>query len=338
MTRPRVLLLCGGRSDEHEVSLASARSVLVAAGARFAVTPLVIARDGRLLPPSASAQSLASGNSAGLVAELVGGLERLEPAAFDVVLPLLHGPFGEDGSVQGLLKIMGLPFVGSDVLGSAVGMDKGMMKAVFAAHGLPQLPHRVVTRSAWQSRPQEVLEELKALPYPLFVKPANLGSSVGISRAEDESELWQALGEAARFDRRIIVEQGLTGARELEVGVLGNDQPETSVVGEIEFKGAFYDYDSKYTEGEAALLIPAPVPDEVATRAQELALAAFRAIDASGLARVDFFLREGTLYLNEINTMPGFTTTSMYPKLWAASGVPYEALIARLVELALEPR
>jgi D-alanine-D-alanine ligase len=338
VTRPRVLLLCGGRSDEHEVSLASARSVLAAAGGRFMVTPLVIARDGRLLPPGTSAQALASGNSAGLAAEPGGGLERLEPATFDVVLPLLHGPFGEDGSVQGLLKIMGLPFVGSDVLGSAVGMDKGMMKAVFAAHGLPQLPHRVVTRTSWQTQPREVLKQLAALPYPLFVKPANLGSSVGISRAENNAELRQALDEAARFDRRIIVEQGLTGARELEVGVLGNDQPETSVVGEINFKGAFYDYSSKYTEGEAALLIPAPVPDEVAAYAQELALAAFRAVDAAGLARVDFFVHEGTLYLNEINTMPGFTTTSMYPKLWEASGVPYEALIARLVELALEPR
>jgi D-alanine-D-alanine ligase len=338
VSRPRVLLLCGGRSDEHEVSLSSARSVLAAAGARFVVTPLVIARDGRLLPSGTSAQALASGNSAGLAAEPAGGLERLEPAAFDVVLPLLHGPFGEDGSVQGLLKIMGLPFVGSDVLGSAVGMDKGMMKAVFAAYGLPQLPHRVVSRSAWKSRPEEVLAELKALPYPVFVKPANLGSSVGISRAENDAELRQALGEAARYDRRIIVERGLTGARELEVGVLGNDRPETSVVGEIDFKGTFYDYDSKYTEGEAALLIPAPIPDEVAARAQELALAAFSAIDAAGLARVDFFLHEGTLYLNEINTMPGFTTTSMYPKLWEASGVPYEALIARLVELALETR
>jgi len=336
MTRPRVLLLCGGRSDEHEVSLASARSVLAAAGRAFEVTPLVIARDGRLLSAEGSARVLRGSKSG--VAARAGGLERLEPAAFDVVLPLLHGPYGEDGSVQGLLKIMGLPFVGSDVLGSAVGMDKGMMKAVFAAHGLPQVPHRVVTRAAWRERPEEVLERLEALPYPLFVKPANLGSSVGITRAETRAELSAALTEAARFDRRVIVEQGLVGARELEVGVLGNDRPETSVVGEVRFEGTFYDYGSKYTEGKAELLIPAEVPAAVSERCRELALAAFGTLDAAGLARVDFFLHGGALYLNEINTMPGFTSTSMYPKLWEASGVPYAALIERLVALALEPR
>ena len=340
MTRPRVLLLCGGRSDEHEVSLASARSVVAAAGNAFVVTPLVIAKTGQLLPPDASARALTSGEAVSPPSETAetGGLEHLESNAFDVVLPLLHGPFGEDGSVQGLLKIMGLPFVGSDVLGSAVGMDKGMMKAVFAAHGFPQVEHRVVTRSAWQREPEKVLDDLEALPYPLFVKPANLGSSVGISRAENRGELAAALTGAARFDRRVVVEQGLVGARELEVGVLGNDQPEASVVGEIRFESSFYDYHSKYTEGEASLLIPADVPDEVAAGCQELALAAFAAVDAAGLARVDFFLQGGALYLNEINTMPGFTTTSMYPKLWDASGVPYAALLERLVNLALEPR
>lgn len=332
--RPRVLLLCGGRSDEHEVSLASARSVL-GAGATFDIAPLVIDRQGKLLPVEASRRALggelADSSSA-------GGLERLEKDAFDVVLPLLHGPFGEDGSVQGLLKIMGLPFVGSDVLGSAVGMDKGMMKAVFAAHGLPQVPYRVVTRRTWEREPERVLTELETLPYPLFVKPANLGSSVGISHAENREALHRALTAAARFDRRLIVEQGLINARELEVGILGNDAPEASVVGEIGADGAFYDYEKKYTDGEVALLIPADVPEHIASRCRGLALSAFRAIDAAGLARVDFFLHEGTLYLNEINTMPGFTRTSMYPKLWEASGVPYPELIARLIALALEPR
>ncbi len=337
MTRPRVLLLCGGRSDEHEVSLASARSVLAAAGGRLELTPLVIARDGRLLSAHASTKVLESSTREHVEAR-TGGLERLEPTAFDVVLPLLHGPFGEDGSVQGLLKIMGLPFVGSDVLGSAVGMDKGMMKAVFAAHGLPGVAYRVVTRRAWQEEPDKVLADLEVLAFPVFVKPANLGSSVGISRAEDVQTLRVALTEAARFDRRIVVEQGLTGARELEVGVLGNDRPEASVVGEIGFSGAFYDYESKYTEGAAVLHIPADLSPELAARCRELALAAFQAVDATGLARVDFFLHEGELYLNEINTMPGFTTTSMYPKLWEASGVPYAELVSRLVELALEPR
>jgi len=341
VTRPRVLLLCGGRSDEHEVSLASARSVVAAAGDSFVVTPRVISKTGQLLPPDASARVLASGETGSphaVGAGIEGGLERLEPTAFDVVLPLLHGPFGEDGSVQGLLKIMGLPFVGSDVLGSAVGMDKGVMKAVFAAHGFPQVPHHVVTRSAWRSQPERLLGQLETLPYPLFVKPANLGSSVGIGRAESRAELATALTEAARFDRRIVVEQGLVDARELEVGVLGNDRPEASVVGEIHFESSFYDFHSKYTEGEAALLIPAAIPAAVAGRCRALALAAFAAIDAAGLARVDFFLHEGALYLNEINTMPGFTATSMYPKLWEASGVPYAALLERLIALALEPR
>ena len=337
MSRPRVLLLCGGRSDEHDVSLASARSVLAAAGERLELTPLVIARDGHLLSAAASTRVLEAGSSE-TVSTRAGGLERLEPNAFDVVFPLLHGPFGEDGSVQGLLKVMGLPFVGSDVLGSAVGMDKGMMKAVFAAHGLPNVPYRVVTRRAWQERPEKVLVELSALPYPVFVKPANLGSSVGISRADDIASLRAALGEAARFDRRIIVEQGLTGARELEVGVLGNDEPKASVVGEISFSGTFYDYESKYTEGEATLQIPADLPPELAAECRTLALAAFRAVDAAGLARVDFFLHGNQLYLNEINTMPGFTTTSMYPKLWEASGISYAELVARLVDLASEPR
>ena len=337
MTRPRVLLLCGGQSDEHEVSLASARSVVNAAGDRFDLTPLVIDRAGNLLPREASARALEAG--AALNSSTNGGLQRLPKEPFDLVFPLLHGPFGEDGSVQGLLKIMGLPFVGSDVLGSAVGMDKLMMKAVFAAHGLPQVPYRGVRRGDWQREPERVLTRLRDLSFPLFVKPANLGSSVGISRATDETSLRRALDEAAHFDRRIIVEQGVGGARELEVGVLGNDAPRTSPVGEISFKGDFYDYDTKYTEGQADLIIPANIPVPVATRAQALALEAFAAVDAAGLARVDFFyLEDGALLLNEINTMPGFTATSMYPKLWEAAGVPYGELVEALLELALEDR
>ena len=337
MVRPRVLLLCGGQSEEHEVSLASARSVAAAAGERFAVTPLVIDRAGRLLPTEASVKALGSGTTAHVDTD-GGSLQHLDPGAFDIVFPLLHGPLGEDGSVQGLLKLMGLPFVGSDVLGSAVGMDKLMMKAVFAAHGLPQVPYKAVRRSAWLARPEEVLRALQELPYPLFVKPANLGSSVGISKAEDEAGLREALSLAAQHDRRIVVEAGLGGARELEVGVLGNDAPEVSVVGEIRFGSDFYDYETKYTEGCAQLDIPARLGDALAARAQQLAIEAFGAIDAAGLARVDFFLADETLYLNEINTMPGFTTTSMYPKLWEASGVPYGKLIARLIDLGLEAR
>jgi len=337
VTRPRVLLLCGGQSEEHEVSLASARSVVGAAGAHFEVTPLVIDRTGRLLPGDASRRALDMGRSEGLAAQN-GALTHLPQERFDVVFPLLHGPFGEDGTVQGLFKLMGLPFVGSDVLSSAVGMDKGMMKAVFKAHGLPQVPYEVVSRGEWRASPEGVLARLGDLPFPVFVKPANLGSSVGVGKATDRESLRAALDEAARFDRRLMVEAGVTGARELEVGVLGNDAPEASVVGEIRYKSDFYDYHAKYTEGEAELVIPADVPQALAERCRELALRAFGAIDAAGLARVDFFLVDDTLYVNEINTMPGFTTTSMYPKLWAASGVSYEALVERLIGLALERR
>ena len=238
-----------------------------------------------------------------------------------------------------MLKLMGLPFVGSDVLASAVGMDKLMMKAVFAQQGLPQVPYRGVERTRWRKKPDAVLSDLAALNYPMFVKPANLGSSVGISKATDETSLRAALDEAARHDRRIIVEQGLQNPRELEVAILGNDAPKASVVGEISFDSDFYDYDAKYTEGLAELIIPADIPKATAQQIQTLGKKAFAAVDAAGLARVDFFLTAGgELYLNEINTMPGFTVTSMYPKLWAASGVNYAALIERLVALALEER
>ena len=337
VAKTRVLLLCGGQSGEHEVSLASAKSV-VAAGERFEVTPLVIDKTGALLSPEASHRALSAGmTEAGAAGS---ALQTFPSGHYDVVFPLLHGPRGEDGSVQGLLKLMGLPFVGSDVLGSAVGMDKLMMKAVFAAQGLPQVPYRSVKRSDWRERPEEVLSALQTLAYPLFVKPANLGSSVGIGKVVDEASLPLALDEAVRHDRRIIVEQGLVEARELEVGVLGNDAPEVSPVGEICFESDFYDYETKYTEGRAALVIPADVPEEVAERCRSLALRAFEAIDAAGLARVDFFYQDATgkLYLNEINTMPGFTVTSMYPKLFAAAGVSYPELVARLVDLALEHR
>lgn len=337
MSKARVLLLCGGQSGEHEVSLASARSVVKAAKG-LEVTPLVIDKSGALLSPEASQRALRAGQAEAGAAG--SALQTLQPGRYDVVFPLLHGPRGEDGSVQGLLKLMGLPFVGSDVLGSAVGMDKLMMKAVFKAQGLPQVSYRSIKRKDWQTRPAEVLEALEDLSYPLFVKPANLGSSVGIGRAMDRTSLQAALDEAARHDRRIIVEQGLVGVRELEVGILGNDAPNVSPVGEIRFQSDFYDYTTKYTEGKADLRIPAEIPLEVAERCRSLALRAFEAIDAAGLARVDFFYQESTgeLYLNEINTMPGFTTTSMYPKLFAAAGVGYDELVRRLVELAVERR
>ncbi|HKI57673.1 MAG TPA: D-alanine--D-alanine ligase family protein [Trueperaceae bacterium] len=356
--RPRrVLLLCGGRSDEHDVSMASARSVLEAVDGALDVTPAVIDRSGRLLPAEASRRALAStsasapgddpprvpvaGESPATAPEnMAAALARLRDEGFDVVFPLLHGPYGEDGSVQGLLRLLGVPFVGSDVLGSAVAMDKLMMKAVLAAHGFPQVGYGGLTRSAWGEDRHAGLASLAGLAWPRFVKPANLGSSIGIRRVETPAELAEAVDAAFAFDRRVIVEEGVVGARELEVAVLGNDAPQVSPVGEIRFQSSFYDYDTKYTDGRAELLIPAPVPGGVAGRARDLARHAFTALDGAGLARVDFLYREASdeLFLNEVNTIPGFTRHSMYPKLFRAAGIAYPELIGRLLDLACEPR
>ncbi len=349
-------------SAEHEVSLASARSVIEAAGG-LEVTPLVIGRDGALLSSTRSrealglppAQKQAVVGSATLEATATAPgphTDAAEAARFgalslaqalgqaDVVFPLLHGPYGEDGRVQGLLDMLGLPYVGAGVFGSAVAMDKLGMKAVFAAHGLPQVRYVGVTRHRWNTDPSGVRRELEELAYPLFVKPANLGSSIGISRVDDVAALNSAMALALSHDRRVVVEEGLTGARELEIAVLGNDDPRLSVVGEIRHGAGFYDYDTKYTDGQAELIVPAHVPAKVATELTELARRAFLAVDAAGMARVDFFYQESTgrLLLNEINTIPGFTRHSMYPKLWQASGLTYPELIAELVRLALEDR
>lgn len=337
MKRPRVLLLCGGQSEEHEVSLASARSILAATAGTLEVVPLVIDRGGRLLAAAASLAALEAGRAAAGSGDLQLSDFPAVDLGIDVVFPVLHGPNGEDGSVQGLLRLTGLPFVGSSVLGSAVSMDKLMMKAVFAAHGLPQVAYAGLTRSSWQQHGARLPLEPQ-LAYPLFVKPANLGSSVGISRVAEPGQLAAALQLAFRFDRRVIVEEAVPGVLELEVAVLGNDDPQASPVGEVRFVSEFYDYDTKYGAGQAQLLIPADVPAQVAADCQALALAAFRAVDAAGLARVDFFYHEpsGRLLLNEINTMPGFTRTSMYPRLWEAAGLDYAGLVTRLVQLALE--
>lgn len=333
LSKPRVLLLCGGKSGEHEVSLSSARSVLAVTSNNFEITPLVITASGKLLSLEESQKILT--NPASSSTTTVSDLSQLPTKSFDVVFPLLHGPYGEDGTIQGLLKLLGTPFVGSDVLGSAVGMDKLIMKSVFEAHNLPQVAYRGVKRAFWQSQPSQVLNNLVSLGFPLFVKPANLGSSVGINKANNEEELNLALSEAAKYDRRIIVEKGLA-ARELEVAILGNASPKASVVGEISFEADFYDYSTKYSAGKAKLTIPANIPKEVAQECRSMAITAFEAIDGAGLARVDFFYAENKLYINEINTMPGFTTTSMYPKLWEASGLSYGVLVEQLIELALE--
>jgi D-alanine-D-alanine ligase len=358
----RVGVLFGGRSGEHEVSLLSAASILKAIDRKkYEVVPVGIDKQGRWLGGD-SAQQLLSGESAGATLALEASAEESGGQAgvmeqsgsltgsLDVIFPVLHGTFGEDGTIQGLLEIADLAYVGSGVLGSAAGMDKDVMKKLFAAAGLPQTPHVTLLRSEWRDDPRQCRRTIeKALAYPLFVKPANLGSSVGISKVHDRSELDAAIDLAAGFDRKVVVEQGVGGPgvkpRELEIAVLGNERPEASVVGEIVPAKEFYDYEAKYQlsgPDESVCLIPAKLTATEQKRIREMALAAFRACDCAGLARVDFLMdpvaKDGkrAIYLNEINTMPGFTSISMYPKLWQASGLGYRELIDRLIALARE--
>lgn len=354
MKKVRVGVLFGGRSGEHEVSLASARSVLAAIDRdKYEPVPIGITRAGQWLIVDAPDMLLASEvrpelskadeavpdvSHHGIIRAAPGGGLIQHETAVDVVFPLLHGPYGEDGTVQGLLEMADLPYVGAGVLSSAISMDKVYMKKLFEAAGIPGVSYQVVMRRDFQRMPGEVIDRVEsALTYPMFVKPANLGSSVGISKVHHSEELHHALAVAARYDRRIIVEQGIN-AREIECSVMGNDDPMVSVPGEVLSRHEWYDYESKYTEGLAELRIPASVTGEQTKRAQELARRAFIEVDAAGLARVDFFVRrsDGEVLVNEINTMPGFTSTSMYPKLWEASGVPYTELIDRLIQLALE--
>ena len=334
----RVMVVFGGRSGEHEVSLASARAIMEALDGRHDVVPVGITRQGRWISSGDPMRQLESSKEEGSLART----EEKLPAALgsvDVVFPVLHGPYGEDGTIQGLLELAGIPYVGSGVLASAVGMDKLTMKKIFAHHGLPQVEWVGLTRKEWEEAGQRWIRHIEtSLGYPCFVKPANLGSSVGINKAEDEQELRVALDAAAELDRRLIVEAGVD-AREIEVSVLGNEEAEVSVPGEIVVrKNEFYDYEAKYSEGGMELIVPAAVPDEVTAEIWRIARRAYEAIDVAGMARVDFFLERdgGRLLLNEINTIPGFTPTSVYSRLWAASGVPYEELLDRLVRLALE--
>jgi D-alanine-D-alanine ligase len=330
---PRVLLLCGGRSEEHEVSLASARSLLAAIGDRISWEVRVIDRQGGWWDCDSSAALLRADAP---TATAPGPFDVAALARNEVVFPLLHGPYGEDGRVQGALEMLGAAYVGAGVLASAVGMDKLMMKAAFAAAGLPQVAYRGLSRQRWEQGADEVEASLDPLGYPLFVKPANLGSSIGISPAHDARERRLAIEHAFAHDRRVIVEAGLTGMRELEVALLGGYEPQASVVGEIKTTAVFYDYVAKYTPGGAELSVPADIPATVAEACRDLARRAFVAIDAVGLARVDLFWQPGTgdLVVNEINTMPGFTETSMFPRLWAATGLSYPELALRLVALA----
>ncbi len=341
-------LVFGGASGEHAVSIRSANTVAAALrrGAnaeRYRLSCFYIDRQGHWWPPAVADAVLAQGAPAE-PAELPDapsrpGFQGFPAGALDVAVwvPVLHGPNGEDGTIQGLFTLMQVPFVGSGVLGSAVGMDKQAMKAAFAAAGLPQVPYACVDAAELQ-HPEPLLDRLEQqLGYPAFVKPANLGSSVGISKATTRSELLAGLVEAASHDPRLVVEQGVT-ARELECAVLGNRQLKASVLGEIRFEADWYDYTTKYSEGLSHTVIPAEVPASLAERARQLAIAACRAVGAAGLARVDFFYGEATgqLWLNEINTLPGFTSQSMYPMLWEASSLPVEELVHELVELAQE--
>ena len=344
------MVVFGGRSGEHEVSLASARAITEALreGGRHEVVPVGITREGRWISsgePMRELESRAgylpdgsdpevSGPPASTSEKLPAGL-----GSVDVVFPVLHGPYGEDGTIQGMLELAGVPYVGSGVLGSAAGMDKPTMKKIFAHHNLPQVAWVALTRKQWEKEREGWTQNIEdSLGYPCFVKPANLGSSVGIRKAENAAELGNAIDEAARLDRRIIVEEGID-AREIEVSVLGNEDPEVSVPGEIVIKqNEFYDYEAKYVEGGMELVAPVPIPEKTQQEIKRIARAAFEAIDAAGMARVDFFLERGTnrLLLNEINTIPGFTPTSVYAELWTASGLPYEELLDRLIDLALE--
>jgi D-alanine-D-alanine ligase len=355
MSRIRVGLIFGGRSSEHSVSLMSAEGVMAAINRdKYEVVPIGITQEGRWIVTNDPMRLLASGSTqdippSGLLAEAASHelvvLEERDKAMtavpigqVDVIFPILHGPYGEDGTLQGLLEIAGIAYVGAGVTASAVGMDKVLFKDIARSHGLPVAPYLPITRKAWEQQPEQVLAAVEAeIGYPCFVKPANLGSSVGISKAHDRPELRAALKEAARYDRKVLVEVAID-AREIEVSVLGNDEPIASVPGEIVPGNEFYDYAAKYLDGTSALLIPAPIPDETALEIRRMAVRAFLVVDCAGMARADFLLdrQTGAVYINEINTIPGFTPISMYPKLWEATGISYSELIDRLIELALE--
>jgi D-alanine-D-alanine ligase len=358
----RVGLIFGGRSGEHEVSLASARSVIANLDSnKYEVVPIAITRTGSWLlgvkPAQLSAPLSHDPTIAGapstqetINVALTGdpSVHRLIPVnsgetlrdngTLDVILPVLHGTYGEDGALQGLLEMADVPYVGCGVIGSALGMDKEKMKMIFQAIGLPIVDYLVYRRNQWERSPDTVLDSIEArLGYPCFVKPVNLGSSVGINKAHNREELEHAMRVAAEYDRKIIIEHGID-CRELECAVLGNDEPLASVVGEVVASNEFYDYEAKYIDNKSQVIIPADLPQATAEEVRRQSIQAFLALDLSGLSRVDFFLEKGSgqVYINEVNTLPGFTQISMYPKLWDASGIPYAELLDRLIELAIE--
>ena len=352
MKKTRVLVLFGGRSAEHEVSVVSARSVCAAIDReRYEVVLAGITRQGRWLLDHGDERLLGTAcvtsgdwpevRLAGEGSQLVADQDSQMPGAgFDVVFPLLHGPYGEDGTIQGLLELANVAYVGAGVAASATGMDKALARAVFQSAGLKQTDYTVLRRSEWRGQPDAVLNALeRALDYPLFIKPVNLGSSVGITKAHNIGQLRSGLDLAAEFDTKVTIEASVEGARELECAVLGNEEPLASGVGEIIPGAEFYDYKTKYIDDQSELRIPADLNENLTDAVRTMAVQAFQAIDCSGLARVDFLLRpDGEMLINEINTMPGFTPISMYPKLWQAEGLSYANLIDRLIGLAIERR
>jgi len=359
----RVGLIFGGKSGEHEISLASAQSVARTLDKnKYDLVLIGVTKEGRwitggnalkqlaaisptplLAPESENANGGVSApiNSVELVPTGVSAVTAQSPlATIDVAFPLVHGPFGEDGTLQGLLDLADIPYVSAGVAASAVGMDKALMKAVFRAHSLPILDWLVILRRDWEAQPDDAIYRVESvLGYPCFVKPANLGSSVGVTKAHQRDELIEALRVAAQYDRKLIAERAAQNAREIECSVLGNDDPIASIPGEVIPKREFYDYAAKYdNEAGTELIVPADLSPQIARNVQEIAIRAFKAIDACGMARVDFFLERGAnrLLLNEINTIPGFTSVSMYPRMWQKTGISYADLIDRLIQLALE--
>lgn len=336
-------LLYGGQSAEHEVSLATAKAVTQALDyAQYEIIPLFITRKGEwikgaeLTEPAQSIEQLQL-EGKDQAHDISSFLVEQQAKPFDVIFPLLHGTYGEDGTVQGLLEVLNIPYVGCGVLASSAGMDKVVMKQLFEIAGLKQVAYSYFIRKEWQKNQQALIEEMEEnSTYPMFVKPANLGSSVGVSKASNQAELVEAIQIAFKYDRKVIVETGVVG-REIEMAVLGNDEPKVSVAGEIKPLTDFYDYDSKYKDDNTQLLIPAPITDVVAKEMTDMAIRAFKVLDGSGLVRADFFVTaDDEVLINEVNTLPGFTPVSMYPILWKNTGLPYPELIEELIQLAIE--
>jgi len=352
----RVGIIFGGRSGEHEVSYCSATSIIKAIDKnKYTVMPIGITKEGKWISPQETARALQSGKIVGKSSVVLlndpssralihlDNDQRLNTnphlEKLDVIFPVLHGPYGEDGTIQGLLELADIPYVGAGVAASAISMDKEFMKIIFKQKNLPILKWMSIRRKEWQKDKEKILTLIQNdFEYPLFIKPTNLGSSVGITKVHKKEELEKAIDLASSYDRKILIEQGLEEIREIECGILGNDEPRPSVVGEVRPAGEFYDYDSKYIDKGTQLIVPADLPDRISKKVQEIALCAFKAIDAAGMARVDFFVtkKENRIYLNEINTIPGFTSVSMYPRLWEATGISYPKLIDQLIQLAVE--